>query len=185
MCSPAADSLAADLESQQSEAHNLCCAELKEFREQQAREGAGEDALEQMPWVITKDVGTSVEDLPIPDLQAFLEVAQLEEHLERLQSEGLYLDEVQDVTADQLEDMGMEKFMHRRRFLRYAQELHMQVRVDPAEEQAKKDAAKKKAKDDYDSLIDGAAKRARGEGKEKAHDFGFVCTEVGRKAGAC
>ena len=165
--------------------HEIQQQQLKEFREQQAREEAGEDALEQLPWVITKDVGTSVEDLPIPDLQAFLEVAQLEEHLERLQSEGLYLDEVQDVTAEQLEDMGMEKFMHRRRFLRYAQELHMQVRVDPAEEQAKKDAVKKKAKDDYDSLIDGAAKRARGDGKEKAHDFGFVCTEVGRKAGAC
>eukprot|EP01045_Picozoa_sp_COSAG04_P009960 COSAG04_NODE_596_length_12255_cov_4.614018_8_plen_196_part_00 len=97
------------------------------------------DMLDQMPWVITKDQGTwPHDDIAIPDLQAFLQVAQLEEHLETLESEhGLHLDDVKEVTDEQLERLGVAKLMHRRRFLRYAKEMHVQEPVDPAGEQLK------------------------------------------------
>ena len=185
-----------------------CALQLTASASPNNYENMGEE-LDKMPWVITKDQGTwPHDDIAIPDLQAFLQVAQLEEHLETLESEhGLHLDDVQEVTDEQLERLGVPKLMHRRRFLRYAKEMHVQEPVDPAEEQDKArfrlaagalasphsrrcgpvqiDAKKAKEKARYDTMLERAAQRARGEGNDSPHSFGFQCTEIGRNSGAC
>ena len=88
------------------------------------------------PWCITRDNGSGeVEEIFVPDLQAFLELAELTQLQELMDSEGLTVDDIKEVTNDDLVAMGVTKVMHRKRFLRYAEELHIH-KLQTAEERA-------------------------------------------------
>jgi hypothetical protein len=77
-------------------------------------------------YVIAKDDGRRIEDHPIDSLDDFLEFAGLDVELANgLQAEGLVLDDLQAITDEDLEAIGMEKIMHRSRFMRYAKQLRV------------------------------------------------------------
>ena len=100
--------------------------------------------LSSVPWGIEKDSGRGKEQVPITDVAAFLAVADLKEHTERLDSEGIIVDDLPEVTDELLQQLGVSKIMHRKRFLRYAKLMHVHEQQPPAPWVIKKDMGRGK-----------------------------------------
>ena len=93
------------------EADSSCCR----------RPGAGlGDVLSSVNWAIEKDSGNGAEIVPIASVEAFLAAAELTEYKDKLDAEGIIVDDIAEVTDELLKDLGVSKIMHRKRFLRYA-----------------------------------------------------------------
>ena len=73
-----------------------------------------------------------------------LAVADLKEHTERLDSEGIIVDDLPEVTDELLQQLGVSKIMHRKRFLRYAKLMHVHEQQPPAPWVIKKDMGRGK-----------------------------------------
>ena len=75
----------------------------------------------------------------------------------------------------------MTKFMHRKRFMRYATDMRRKGHQDLTR------AEKKKAWDDNKKKFDAkhAAEREARKNSQQDHNFNMKCTEYGRKMGAC
>ena len=100
--------------------------------------------LSSVPWAVEKDSGRGKEQVPIPDVAAFLAVADLKEHTERLDSQGIIVDDLPAVTDELLQQLGVSKIMHRKRFLRYARLMHVHAQQPPAPWVIKKDMGRGK-----------------------------------------
>lgn len=86
-------------------------------------------------YVITHDNGRTLQDYPIDDVAAFLEFASLggEGYEDKLLDEGLIVDDIPEMDEELLTEIGVTKTMHRKRFLRFANQLHLAA--DPPEDQ--------------------------------------------------
>ena len=91
-------------------------------------------------WVITKDDGRALEDVPINSLDDFLQFAQLDMdgYAEPLTAEGMVVDDIKEVTDEDLEAIGMTKKMHRSRFLRYAKKMRVSSVAEKKKEKKEK-----------------------------------------------
>ena len=107
----------------------------------------------------------------------WVQVAELDEHFNLLHNKGVTVDNLKDLTTKQLEEFGMTKFMHRKRFLRYSADMHRKLEED-------RTAAEKKEKWDEDKKKFDAKKRME-KASKSTHNFAMQCTEYGRKNGAC
>ena len=76
--------------------------------------------LSSVNWAIEKDTGNGAEIVPIGSVEAFLAAAELTEYKDKLDAEGIIVDDLAEVTDELLKDLGVTKIMHRKRFLRYA-----------------------------------------------------------------
>ena len=99
------------------------------------------------------------------------------EHLDLLKASGVTVDNLKDLTNEKLTEIGMAKFMHRKRFLRYSEEMHRKLETDLTEEEKREKWAKEKAAYDEKKRLEKAA--------SSDHDFKMKCTDYGRKMGAC
>jgi hypothetical protein len=102
-------------------------------------------------WVITDDNGHALKDIEIDDLNAFLEFAQLDEdgYADVMEAEGMVVDDIKDITDEDLEAIGMKKRMHRTRFLRYAKD--MRISAVPKKKK-KKEKQERKTKTNEDGV---------------------------------
>lgn len=78
--------------------------------------GAWAEESSSTSWVIEQES----EIISVSDLASFLEIAQLKEHKGVLDTEGIILDDIAEMTDELLQDLGITKKMQRKRFLRYA-----------------------------------------------------------------
>ena len=108
------------------------------------------DVLSSVSWAIEKDTGSGAEIVPIPDVAAFLAAAELKEHQETLDAEGIILDDVAEMTDELLKDLGISKIMQRKRFIRYAKLMRPQSGEAGG---AAKEAAKESAKDANEDTV--------------------------------
>jgi hypothetical protein len=99
------------------------------------------------------------------------------EHLDLLKANGVTVENLKDLTNEKLAEFGMEKFMHRKRFLRYSGEMHRKLETDLTEEEKKAKWKREKAAYDEKKRLEKAA--------HSDHDFKMTCTDYGRKSGAC
>lgn len=111
----------------------------------------------------------------MPDAQ----YAELEEHLDLLKGNGITVDNLRSVTNEGLEKIGVTKFMHQKRFARYAADMRRKTDQDLTK------AEKKKAWDDNKKKFDEKRKAGQKGTKGSEHNFKMKCTEAGRKMGAC
>jgi hypothetical protein len=149
------------------------------------QEASADEPAGPHPWVIKMDVGkgpTMMEQVFLPDLIAFLELADLKEQFELLDENGVHIDDVTQMTSERLAEIGMSKHMHRKRFLRYAAQMHRQ---DPEQEAAEAAEAAAKKKERMKKTADRKQKELMEIGSRSKHDFAAKCTDYGRRLGAC
>ena len=117
----------------------------------------------QAKWVITAENGQG-EDIKIDDLNAFLEFVQLgdDSYADIMEAEGMLVDDIKDITDEDLEAIGMTKRMHRKRFLRYAKEIRTST-ASPKKQQQKEEKEGRKNK-----MKEAPAKRKEKAGKPAA-----------------